>query len=165
MHRILKQKTPLQYGFTVVELIIVLALVGILGTAIVFSITNTFGFSRDNINLNTAINNVRYAGEWLSKDIRGGGTIVTPDVTGTLSPGSGALILKWRDIQNTDHEITYLITETGVLQRTYDTGTMVIANSITGINYSIDDININLSITATVKEQSYTKVYLATIRN
>ncbi|MBN1366562.1 MAG: type II secretion system protein [Dehalococcoidales bacterium] len=102
-------------GFTTIELVIVLAIVGILGTAVVMSITQVFQGSLFSNNHNTAMNNVRNAGEWMSRDV------LMADASHTLyAPTLWPLELIWYD-QNVTRDKYYYKYELGG-----DTGTDLI---------------------------------------
>ena len=64
----LKRLSRSQKGFTLVELMIVIALTGIISTAAAMSIHQVLTGTALSNDLNTAINQVRNAGYWISRD-------------------------------------------------------------------------------------------------
>ena len=68
MKLLFKRLIKKQRGFTAVELLIGVALIGIIGGAIATTVAQTFsGSSLSSIQM-TAINNVRNAGDWITRD-------------------------------------------------------------------------------------------------
>jgi len=100
----LKKLSHSQRGFTLIELLIVIALTGIIGVAATMSIHQVLtGTIRSN-DQNTAINQVRDAGYWLSRDVQ-----MTQNVTPNGTSGFCPLILKWTDWDGTRHQVNYTL--------------------------------------------------------
>ena len=103
----LKKLARSQKGFTLLELIIVIALTGIISTAAAMSIHQIFtgtAFSNDQ---NTAINQVRNAAYWISRDAQ----MAQPDeIKGSNLTLGRFLQLKWNSFDsNTTHAVNYTL--------------------------------------------------------
>lgn len=68
-----------QKGFTLIEIVIGVALLSIVGAAIAAGLTQTFAGSALSSNRMTAVNNVRDAGDWISQDAKMSITISITD--------------------------------------------------------------------------------------
>jgi len=126
-----------QSGFTAVELVIGILIIGIIGTATATTVTQVFSGSSLSSNQMTAINNVRNAGDWITLDaqqarpkesIPGSGELLS-----TATPPNNEIQLIWYDYYPTycnndtckkGYRVIYTIPEgTTNLQRTVETGT------------------------------------------
>lgn len=100
----MKQLKRGQRGFSLVELVIVVALAGIVGVAITATAFQVFTFSTRTSNQMTAIRQVQQAGFWVSPDVM----MSDPDEV-DVDPGGGKfLVLGWTH-NGTVHEVDYIL--------------------------------------------------------
>lgn len=132
-----------QSGFTLIDLLIFIAVGGILGAAIVMSTTQLFQGSGYSNNYNKAMNNVRNAGEWISRDGRMAETV-------NMAPTVGFLELTWHDYDGTLHTVIYEYTADKTITRQFDTG-------------SPTTVAENINITPTIYYNSATRVLTLTV--
>jgi len=136
-----------QKGFTLVEVLVVLAVGGVLMTGLLLSIHNVvFGTGRTNSQV-VALMEVNNTALRLKKDIQMAHTVVL------LSPPS-LVELGWTDYtgaqtENLTHSITYELSGTKLL-RTYDSGnTSIVGRNIASVVFTEDGRVVNVVITAT----------------
>lgn len=103
-------------GFTIIELAISIAIVGIIGTSVVTLISllyNTNGSTSDTV---TVQNQVGNAASWITVDAQMAQRIVTDD---PLHPGSLVTLdwVWWDDNNNIEYEVTYSINSNNELER------------------------------------------------
>ena len=149
-----------QRGLTLVELMIAIALAGIVTAGITMLISNVFATSARTSNHMTAVRQVQSAGYWVSKDALQAQN-VTPDGGDSGFP----LTLTW-EWEGTKNEVTYTITADNKLQRTRSVGgvvtnTGVIAQFIDSAKTEVELVGgvLRFKVTATVGGQSETRVY------
>ena len=141
-----------QKGFTVIEMIVSLAITGIIGLGITTFAIQTMTESNRSNNRTQAIMQVENAGFWLSRDVQMSQNI-------TLGSEAGfPLQLAWKDIEENKYEVTFSINE-GQIKRSKvkndgQPSQIVIAESInsapalTSCNYT--DGLLTFNVTATV---------------
>jgi prepilin-type N-terminal cleavage/methylation domain-containing protein len=93
-----------QKGFTLVELVIVVALAGIVSVAIVATTFQVFTFSALASNQMTAIRQVQQAGFWVSPDVM----MADPGEIDNNPAGGEFLVLRWQAHDGTWHEVDYV---------------------------------------------------------
>jgi len=152
-----------QWGFTLVELVIVVALAGLVGAAITATAFQVFTFSTRLSNQMTAVRQVQQAGFWVSPDVMMAKTV---NATG----GSGfPLILTWQEAgTNTTHTVTYNLTymSGGLtrLQREHKIGTSlnsttIVAEYISSASFVQYGDAYTFNVTATVGGQTEARTY------
>jgi len=105
----LKKLKKGEKGFTLLELIIAIALTGIVATAITMLISQTFTGSTRNSNHMVAVRRVQEAGYWVSLY-----TYMAQDMTITGDSGF-PLILDWIDFDTGDrHEVEFSLSSSGL---------------------------------------------------
>lgn len=176
MLRNLRKIIKNQGGFTLMEMVIGVALIGIIGGAIATSITQVFTGSNTSSNQMTAINNVRNAGDWIIRDAQQARAWDSPNIRDPLLTGLPMEMFWYEYNPNFPteewHKITYSINTTN-LTRVEDIGTridgvwavvtsgqpVIVAQNITAATrtfVSTDDINIlKVTIISTVGAGSY----------
>ena len=92
-----------QKGFTLIELLVAIALTGIIGTAAAMSIHQVLTGSALSNDLNTAINQVRNAGYWISRDALMAQSV---NITGA---SDFPLTLTWTDSDGHMHQVVYTL--------------------------------------------------------
>jgi prepilin-type N-terminal cleavage/methylation domain-containing protein len=152
-------------GFSLVELVIVVALAGLVGAALTATAFQVFTFSTRTSNQMTAIRQVQQAGFWVSPDV-----MMAQNVTLGGSLGF-PLTLTWQEWgTNTTHTVTYNLTymSGGLkrLQREHKIGTSLNSTTVvaeyidpTGTSFVQSGTAYNFTVTATVGGQTETRVY------
>lgn len=100
-----------QTGLTVIELLVVVAVVGMIGTGVAAGITHMFGVTSRNSDHAAALTQVRNAGYWIRRDARMA-QMVQVDAGASGFP----LTLSWVAWDGSQHAVTYAI-EQGQLKR------------------------------------------------
>jgi len=145
-----------QRGFTLVELIIAVAITGIIVGAITMTIFQVFSGNERTSNHMTAVKQVQNAGYWISHDAQMAWSVEPADESvdepdGTRFP----LTLTWIDWDGTMNEITYALVG-GELQRSHsisgNTETSIVAQYIDSTQTICQFANgkLTLTVTATV---------------
>jgi prepilin-type N-terminal cleavage/methylation domain-containing protein len=156
-------------GFSLVELVIVVALAGLVGAAITATAFQVFTFSTRLSNQMTAVRQVQQAGFWVSPDV-----MMSNRTKINVNPGGGKfLVLDWTAHDGKEHEVTYTITVDDRLQRTHNITvggqtTMevsIIAEYINSTQTSCVKVGgalnftVVFNVTATVGGQTETRIY------
>jgi prepilin-type N-terminal cleavage/methylation domain-containing protein len=121
-----------QKGFTLVELIMAMAVTAIIASAVTTVIYQVFNMNARSSNHMVAVRQVQNAGYWVSHDAQ---MAQSTNVT-----GADFLVLKWTDWNNGQNQVTYTLENAsgGVknLRRTYSidsgSGPVVQTNSLVG---------------------------------
>jgi prepilin-type N-terminal cleavage/methylation domain-containing protein len=156
-----------QLGFTLTELILAIAIAGIITGGITMTIFQVFSGSARTSNHMTAVRQVQNAGYWVSLDTQMAKIVDAPGATGF------PLTLTWTDWANDDHQVVYSLLADNKLQRSHSINdgtaeTAIIAEYINPAMTSCDFTDTNdddiddtliLNVTATVGEQTETRVY------
>jgi prepilin-type N-terminal cleavage/methylation domain-containing protein len=147
-----------QRGFTLIELIVAIAIAGIITGGITAAIMQILTINTRASNHMVAVRQVQQAGKEVSKD-----TLQAQNVT--CGPACGfPLILIWTDWDSANNVVTYTITADNELQRTHNIdGARVIAQYIDSDCAQTSCVPaggvLTFTVTATVGEQSETRVY------
>ena len=102
-----------QRGITLVEMLVVVALVGLIAFGLTSVISQTFNVSSRTSNKMVAVRQVQQAGKEVSKDV-----LQSQNVTFNQS-GDFYLNILWTDYTGVANNVTYVITPGGDLQRTH----------------------------------------------
>jgi len=152
----LKRLESSQRGIGLVELIIAIAITGIIGAAATMALHQVLTVPTISNNQNTAINQVRNAVHWISRDVQMAQSV---NATGSLDP---FLILGWTDWEGHVHEATYMLEDVSKeLRRNYDGAQMLIAQYIDTdkSNCQWDGKVLTVTITATVGGKTETRTF------
>ena len=150
-----------QWGLTLVELMIAIALAGIVTAGITMTFAHVFSGSTRTSNHMTAVRQVQSAGYWVSQD-----ALQAQNVTPDAGPSGFPLTLTW-EWDGTTNKVVYTI-EDSKLQRTrsvdgVSTDTGVIAQYIDPDPEETkcvwDGKGLTFTVTTTVGGQSETRVY------
>jgi prepilin-type N-terminal cleavage/methylation domain-containing protein len=157
-----------QKGFTLVELLVAMAVASIIAAAIGTTTAQVFNLNTRTSNHMVAVRQVQSAGYWVSRDAQMAQSISAP------SPSGFPLTLSWVDWDGTPHSVVYSIVENH-FRRTYGATESVIASHIDNSDPSLtrcdfvdtdgDGINdkVVFTVTATVgsgsRAQSETRTY------
>jgi prepilin-type N-terminal cleavage/methylation domain-containing protein len=167
-HKTGVDKLKSQRGFTIFELLISLAIAAIVAAAAGTTVVQVVKSSNIINNNMTALNNVRSAGEWLSRDGRNANTC---DSVFNLTPSSGTLTMTWTDYSGVLNTVVYTISSDNTLVRTYSGGagpaqTMTAATHISAVSGSATGNTIAVSaVTAAAGSQSLTMTYRIAMRS
>jgi prepilin-type N-terminal cleavage/methylation domain-containing protein len=152
-----------QSGFTAVELLVGIVIVAIVGVAAASVVTQTFGDTAFSNNRMTAINTLRNAGDWLTRDLR------TAEVPVTLI--SSCPRMTWHDY-DTGELRTVIYSKSGTnLLRSYQEGTgtpsvITVAQNITSIaSINYYDGSTGVTLTAAVGDATESRSYIVMPRN
>jgi prepilin-type N-terminal cleavage/methylation domain-containing protein len=120
-----------QRGFTLVELLVAIAITGIIGSTAAMSVQQVIMGTTLSNDKNTAINNVRNAGYWISRDVQMAqpSKIKDSDELGANELANELLYLGWQEWGGSPHTVNYTLQD-GELWRDYDGGKTLIAQYI-----------------------------------
>ena len=154
-----------QRGLTLVELLIVIAITGIITGGITMSIFQVFNINTRTANRMAAVSQVENAGSWVSPDVQMSQSVETGVNSGF------PLTLTWEEWgTNNTHEVIYTLENMSgglkKLQREHSIdsvpdSTIVVAEYIDPAETSCDrdGLVLTFKVTATVGEQSETREY------
>jgi prepilin-type N-terminal cleavage/methylation domain-containing protein len=140
---------PRQRGFTLIEMVVAMAVAGIILAAVGYSILQVFNLNTRNTNYMTAVREVQSAGYWVTHDA----AMAPYDRNHTppwITANATSLSLRWRDSANK------------TLWRTYDGGPAApIAQHITSASFALTQDAIKVSkvtlvVTASVTSRGIT---------
>lgn len=149
-------------GFTLVEVLVAIAIVAVIGTAAVASMGQVITNSGKNNNEMIALSNLKSAAFWLSQDTRQAYFIA-------IDSNTNCPAITYYDFNGNSHQILY--THTGqTLGRSVDSGPVQnVAENITSIQSSLNGNIFVISLTSTVgsgsQQSSVTRSYQVTLRN
>ena len=156
-----------QRGVTLVELIIAVAITGIITGGITMTIFQVFGGNERTSNHMTAIRQVQNAGYWISHDTQMAQSVDTDNLT-----PPEILKLTWTDWESGDmHQVIYTLLVDNKLQREHYTNLNLDATTIVAQYINPDQTScvwddaegkLTLTVTATVvgwKSASETRIY------
>lgn len=147
-----------QKGFTLIELLIAIALTGIIGAAAGMSIHQVIIGTALSNDRNTAVNQVRNAGYWISRDTQMAQTV-------NDNPGDPKFLeLTWVEWDGTVHTVYYAL-QGDKLRRHYDGQQTLIAQYIkpkgAGTDCHWDEVEkvLSVNITAEVSGKTETRAF------
>ena len=153
-----------QRGFTLIELMIAIAITGIITGGITMTIFQVFSGNARSSNHMTVVRQVQNAGYWISHDTQMAQNVV-PDPGDTGFP----LTLTWSDWDSGDvHQVIYTLLVNNKLQREHYTNlnldaTTIVAEYIDSISCDFTGGVLTLTVTATLgtgsQEATETRVY------
>jgi len=152
-----------QRGFTLIELIVAVAITGLIVGGITMSIFQVINIEARTSNHMTAVKEVQNAGFWVSHDAPMAQDVDTDDDPGT--PELELVTLTWTEWNNTYHEVTYTLEGTE-LWRNDGGQRMRVAQYIDSVSCQrdpLDNRKLIFTVTATVgggwQEASETRTY------
>ena len=157
-----------QRGITLVEMVIVIALTGVVTASITIATLQVINMNTSTSNHMTAVSQVQHAGKLVSEDI-----LEAQEIDDTPTGGE-FLILGWTGQNGTEHEVIYTLEGSGefkILRREYSINSSL--DSTTKVAEYIDPAETScvldgdafiFTVTATVGGQSETRVYEVTPR-
>ena len=155
-----------QKGFTLVEVLVVLAVSGVLLTGLITSIFQVTVFTGRSNSQVVALADVNYAALRIKRDL-----MMTQNTNLTDNVSQDSVWLGWTDYTsfetgNQTHSSSYALSGTE-LQRNYDGTVSIVGRNITSIGFTKDGRVIDVVITATgagVPERSKTLKFSVLIR-
>ena len=99
-------------GFTIIELLVALAITGLIAGALSMTIAQIMGSNSQSSNHATVIRQVQNAGYWVSHDVQ----MAQSDPTIDLSADGFPLVITWTEWNGTENEVTYTITGTDMIR-------------------------------------------------
>lgn len=157
-----------QRGFTLIEIILAIAITGIIVGGITMTIFQVFSVNTRSSNHMVAVREVQNAGYWISRDAQMAQE--EPDIS-----DDEFLTLTWTDWDSGDehqHQVVYSLEDDCRLKREHyfkllgaeefklDTTTFV-AQFIESCEFTKDDHSLIVTVTARVGEESETRIYQA----
>jgi len=150
-----------QRGFGLIELLLGVALAGILGTGIATFTIQTFTESTKSNSRMQALLQVQNAGYWISRDVQ-----MSANVTLGVE-GGFPLELRWKDITNNQYQATYTLAggqiKRELLKNSVENNRTLIAQDInpglTTCEYSDGEL-FTLNVTATVDKNDISRTYI-----
>lgn len=143
-----------QAGFTLIELILVIAITGIITGSITMTISQVFTNNAHSIAHMTAIKEVENTIHWISRDVQMAQIVVTDDPAAVLT-------LTWVEWDNTVNQVTYRL-ENDQLHRNHSiNGQTIVARHIDSIEVTPKPYSggkLTLTITAAIGSASETRV-------
>jgi len=109
-----------QRGFALIEMIVVIAITGLISGPVAGTISQVFIINAQSTARMTAVKQVESAVHWLSRD-----AMMAQTINGTAGfPKTSNLSLKWVEWDNTSHSANYSL-QNGKLRRIYSDGSQV----------------------------------------
>ncbi len=137
-----------QYGFTLVELLVTLAISSVILIGVFMTLQQIMQGTYSNTNKTEVLSNINNAARYIRRDIQMAQETTLP-VDGTPQ---NSVTFDWYDFtlfttDNISHSSTYTLSDT-TLMRNYDDTPSIIGRNITNISFSQNGRFINVSITA-----------------
>lgn len=147
-----------QRGFTLIELIVTVAITGLLGAGVTMAMFHVFTQSNQNTNSMAASKHALNAMHWITRDAQMAQTVDPDEASGF------PLTLSWTEWDNSSHQVTYTL-EDGNLRRGLSIDGGAPSESVVAQYINSDNATTNcelvsgvltLKVTATVGEGSRT---------
>jgi prepilin-type N-terminal cleavage/methylation domain-containing protein len=164
-YRSIKNRTG-ETGFTLLEVLISLAILSIMGAGVISIVSQTFNQSTRNAEAMKAIEQVENAAYWINQD-----ALMTQTISFTEGPGF-PLILGWQDEAGDLNRVTYSISGSKLL-RTLSINDVAVRQSVAAanINSGLSQTNcvygagvLNFQATSTIGASTQTRNYQIKIR-
>ncbi|MFA5309891.1 MAG: prepilin-type N-terminal cleavage/methylation domain-containing protein [Dehalococcoidales bacterium] len=149
IRRILKLLHKNRAGFTLVEVLVSIAITGFIAMGVSVSIAQVINQTHYNNNYTTASRNTMNALQWMSRD-----ALMAQTISGTAGfPVTEVLSMKWKNWDNAEYTANYSLAN-GQLRRTYSDGvevtTTLIAEHINPNAAKTNCVSDNGTVTITI---------------
>jgi prepilin-type N-terminal cleavage/methylation domain-containing protein len=166
MKTLIKTRNNLQAGYTLIELLVAIAISSVLAAGIAFTITQIFDNNTKATMQMEVIQDTTNSGFWLNKDALGAAAITTGENAGF------PLSLGHVDQDDNQHLIIYSISEDELIRSAYQNddliSKMIIADHVdineNRTNCILEGNTLTVKITSTVSDASETRIYKITSR-
>jgi prepilin-type N-terminal cleavage/methylation domain-containing protein len=154
-----------QKGFTLIEMIISVALIGMLSAVLITAVFQIQNVTEDTTDRTTGNIQVQIAGRWFSRDVKKAAD-TTP---GDGAPATDTLTLQWEDQYEdayVEHTVQYYLSG-AELKRDYDGVVTTVARYISDVDFSRSGSVVTMDIIATSDgtiENSEEGTYRVTLR-
>ena len=148
-------------GFTLTEMLVAMAITGIILGGLATTIVQLTKVSQRDSDRITAIRNLDTAGSWFIRDLQPAQSPLPTSVA--LNPGSNTLTINQSVLAPSDTTVSYSVNGTKQLQRTGGSHTSIVADHIESVAYSSGSPN-TVQITAIVGNTTVTRTYKALSR-
>lgn len=167
MLRMLNRMHKRQNGFTAIEMVIGVTLIGIIGAALATGISQVYKGSALSSDRMTATNNVRNAVDWISQDARMAENQIT--ITDNCPTINWTFYNPFTGDPPSEYEVIYTLSGTDLI-RSYQVDdeaptSMMVAQNIT-IDSAVFSANeLSMTLTSTVNSVSETRTFVISLRN
>lgn len=156
-----------QNGFTAIEMLVGVTIIGVIAVALTTGITQVFSGSSSSSDHMTAINNVRNAGDWISHDARMAENNII--ITSNLPSMHWTFYNPLSGDPPSVYDVIYTLSGTDLVRSyTVDSGTpqvITVAQYITIDSAVFSGNTFTITLTATVGSATETRTFAISLRN